>query len=138
MDVGRYGVKSKLTLNDADYAPFELNVVGVLWPFPETEYTEITVVAGLCRLMDLSAGRTSPLFSTCSQEKPVGWAMSFSPDSRLTMKALKKWHGKPVVSLRRGDVPQRSRQSLYEQAVPAVTVAIPDQAEYESAWKLLG
>ncbi|GHM46456.1 hypothetical protein ECZU48_47890 [Escherichia coli] len=28
--------------------------------------------------------------------KPVGWAMSFSPDSRLTMKAL--WHGKPVVS----------------------------------------
>ncbi|MEJ3378602.1 hypothetical protein WDJ75_23605, partial [Escherichia coli] len=31
-----------------------------------------------------------------------------------------------------------SRQSLYEQAVPAVTVAIPDQAEYESAWKLLG
>ena len=30
------------------------------------------------------------------------------------------------------------RQSLYEQAVPAVTVAIPDQAEYESAWKLQG
>jgi hypothetical protein len=29
-------------------------------------------------------------------------------------------------------------QPLYEQAVPAVTVAIPDQAEYESAWKPLG
>lgn len=29
--------------------------------------------------------------------KPVGWAMSFSPDSRLTMKALEMaW--KPVVS----------------------------------------
>ncbi len=68
--------------------------------------------------------------------KPVGWAMSFSPDSRLTMKALEMaW--KPVVSPS-GDVPQRSRQPLYEQAVPAVTVAIPDQAEYESAWKLLG
>ncbi len=69
--------------------------------------------------------------------KPVGWAMSFSPDSRLTMKALEMaWEtrGKPVG----GDVPQRSRQSLYEQAVPAVTVEIPDQAEYESAWKLLG
>ncbi len=38
----------------------------------------------------------------------------------------------------RSDVPQRSGQSLYEQAVPAVAVAIPDQAEYESAWKLLG
>ncbi len=58
--------------------------------------------------------------------KPVGWAMSFSPDSRLTMKALEMaWEtrGKPVG----GDVPVRSRQSLYEQAVPAVTVAIPDQ-----------
>ncbi len=32
----------------------------------------------------------------------------------------------------------RPRQPLYEQAVPAVTVAIPDQAEYESARKLLG
>lgn len=32
----------------------------------------------------------------------------------------------------------RPRQPLYEQAVPAVTVAIPVQAEYESAWKLLG
>ncbi len=29
-------------------------------------------------------------------------------------------------------------QSLYEQAVPAVIVAIPDQAEYEPARKLLG
>ena len=46
----------------------------------------------------VSAGRTSPLFSTCSQRKPVGWAMSFSPDSRLTMKALEMaWEtrGKP-------------------------------------------
>ncbi len=52
------------------------------------------------------------------------------------MKALEMaWEtrGKPV-----GVMFQRSRQSLYEQAVPAVTVAIPDQAEYESAWKLLG
>jgi len=39
---------------------------------------------------------------------------------------------------RRGDVLQRSGQSLYEQAVPVVTVAIPDQAEYEPARKLLG
>ncbi|EEY0620716.1 hypothetical protein DLF58_005115, partial [Escherichia coli O157] len=39
---------------------------------------------------------------------------------------------------RRGDVPQRSGQSLYEQAVPAVIVAIPDQTEYEPARKLLG
>ncbi len=37
----------------------------------------------------------------------------------------------------RSNVPQRSGQSLYEQAVPAVAVAIPDQAEYEPAWKLL-
>ncbi len=53
------------------------------------------------------------------------------------MKALEMaWEtrGKPVGVM----FPQRSRQSLYEQAVPAVTVAIPDQAEYESAWKLLG
>ncbi len=60
--------------------------------------------------------------------KPVGWAMSFSPDSRLIMKALEMaWEtrGKPV----------GPGQSLYEQAV---TVAIPDQTEYESAWKLLG
>ncbi|GKO20281.1 hypothetical protein NUBL22007_47450 [Klebsiella pneumoniae] len=64
--------------------------------------------------------------------KPVGWAMSFSPDSRLTMKALEMaWEtrGKPVGVMfhsgqqahhestgngmgnpweaRRGDVPQR-------------------------------
>ena len=32
----------------------------------------------------------------------------------------------------------RPGQSLYEQAVPAVIVAIPDQAEYEPARKLLG
>lgn len=67
--------------------------------------------------------------------KPVGWAMSFSPDSRLTMKALEMaWEtrGKP------GGVMFHSEQSLYEQAVPAVIVAIPDQAEYELAWKLLG
>lgn len=38
----------------------------------------------------------------------------------------------------RSDVPQRSGQSLYEQAVPSGTVAIPDQAEYESTWKLPG
>lgn len=36
------------------------------------------------------------------------------------------------------DVLQQSGQSLYEQAVPAVIVAIPDQAEYEPARKLLG
>lgn len=29
-------------------------------------------------------------------------------------------------------------QSFYEQAVPAVIVAIPDQAEYEPVRKLLG
>ncbi len=28
-------------------------------------------------------------------------------------------------------------QSLYKQAVPAVTVAVPWQTEYESTWKLL-
>lgn len=39
---------------------------------------------------------------------------------------------------RLGDVPQRPGQSLYEQAVPTVTVAIPDQAEYGPAGKLLG
>lgn len=33
----------------------------------------------------------------------------------------------------RSDVPQRVRQSLYEQAIVAVTVTIPDQAEYELA-----
>ena len=38
----------------------------------------------------------------------------------------------------RSDVPQRSRQSLYEQAVSAVAVAISDQAEYQPAWELLG
>ncbi len=35
-------------------------------------------------------------------------------------------------------VPQRSGQSLYKQAVPAVTVAVSDQAKYGSPWKLLG
>ena len=35
------------------------------------------------------------------------------------------------------DVPQRAGQSLYEPAVPVVTVAIPDQAKYEPAWELL-
>ncbi len=39
---------------------------------------------------------------------------------------------------RRSNVPQRSGQSLYKQAVPAVTVALPNQAEYEPTWKLLG
>lgn|GEM_PF-6259782 len=39
---------------------------------------------------------------------------------------------------RRSDVPQRSGQSLYKQAVPAVIVEIPEQAEYESVWTLLG
>lgn len=29
-------------------------------------------------------------------------------------------------------------QTLYKQAVPAVTVAVQDQTEYESTWKLLG
>ena len=37
---------------------------------------------------------------------------------------------------RRSDVPQRPGQSLCEQAVPAVTVPIPDQAEYEPTRKL--
>ena len=63
--------------------------------------------------------------------------MSFSPDSRLTMKSLEMaWEtrGKP------GGVMFHSDQgkSLYEQAVSAVIVAIPDQAEYEPARKLLG
>ena len=39
-------------------------------------------------------------------KKPVGWAMSFSPDSRLTMKALEMaWETRGKAS--RGDVPQR-------------------------------
>ena len=69
--------------------------------------------------------------------KPVGWAMSFSPDSRLTMKALEMaWEtrGKPGGVMFHSD----PGQSLYEQAVPAVIVAIPDQTEYEPARKLLG
>ncbi|END06905.1 putative transposase [Escherichia coli P0302308.3] len=52
------------------------------------------------------------------------------------MKALEMaWEtrGKPV-----GVCSTAIKAALYEQAVPAVTVAIPDQAEYESAWKLLG
>lgn len=65
--------------------------------------------------------------------KPVGWAMSFSPDSRLTGNGVGN-----ARQARRSNVPQRSGESLYKQTVPAVTVAIPDQAECESAWKLLG
>lgn len=55
-----------------------------------------------------------------SARKPAGRAMSFPPDSRLTMKApemARETRG-------RVDVPQRSGQ-----AVPA---------EYEPVWKLLG
>ncbi len=63
--------------------------------------------------------------------KPVGWAMSFSPDSRLTMKALEMaWEtrGKP------GGVNVHSDQAvIIQQAVPAVIVAIPNQTEYEPA-----
>ncbi len=69
--------------------------------------------------------------------KPVGWAMSFSPDSRLTIKALENGLGKSAVN-QPGNVPQRSGQPLYKQAVPAVTVALPDQTESESTRKLLG
>ncbi len=48
--------------------------------------------------------------------KPVGWAMSFSPDSRLTMKALEMaWEtrGKPVGVMFHSD----QGSHLYEQAV---------------------
>lgn len=41
-------------------------------------------------------------------------------------------------STSRGNVPQRSGQPLYKQAVPAVTVALPDQTESESTRILLG
>lgn len=47
----------------------------------------------------VSAGRISPLFPTCSQENQWDRAMTFSSDSRLTMKALElAWEtrGKPA------------------------------------------
>ncbi|MGL9751362.1 MAG: DDE-type integrase/transposase/recombinase [Symbiopectobacterium sp.] len=50
--------------------------------------------------------------------KPVGRAISFSPDNQLTTKALE--------------------MALYKQAVLSVAVALPDKAEYEPARKLLG
>ena len=53
------------------------------------------------------------------------------------MKALKMaWE--PVVSSAGVMFHSEQGSRLYEQAVPAVIVAIPDQAEYELAWKLLG
>lgn len=55
----------------------------------------------------------------------------------LNMKALEMaWEtrGKPSRVMFHSD----PGQSLYELAVKAVTVAIPDQAEYEPTWKLPG
>ena len=62
--------------------------------------------------------------------------MSFSQDSKLTIKALEMaWEtrGKP-----QGVMFHSSGKPLYKQAVPTVTVALPDQEKYESPWKLLG
>ncbi|MCA7106158.1 hypothetical protein LGL83_01480 (plasmid) [Escherichia coli] len=44
----------------------------------------------------------------------------------------------PSCSATDGVVRNGKSTAGHQQAVPAVTVAIPDQAEYESAWKLLG
>ncbi len=92
-------LKGKLTLNDADYAPFELNGVGVFMAFSGNG---IYRNHGGCRVVpDNGPKRWAYLAVVLDlfSRKPVGWAMSFSPDSRLTMKALEMaWEtrGKPV------------------------------------------
>ncbi|EZG33031.1 hypothetical protein AU10_04125 [Escherichia coli E1728] len=67
--------------------------------------------------------------------KPVGWAMSFSPDSRLTMKALEmSWEtrGKP------GGVMFHSIQSSLIRAGSSGSYCIDTGAEYKPAWKMRG
>ncbi len=57
--------------------------------------------------------------------KPVGWAMSFSPDSRLTMKALEMaWEtrGKPVGVMFHSD--QGSHYTRQGYAIEAITATI--------------
>ena len=68
--------------------------------------------------------------------KPIGWAMSFSPDSGLTGKALTMaWEarGKPADVMYHSD-----QKSLYQQGIQTVTVALSYKAKHESPWKLLG
>lgn len=69
--------------------------------------------------------------------KPVGWAISYSPDTELTIKALQMaWEqrGRP------SDIVFHSDQGSHYTGtqVPTDTVALPDNAEHESARKLLG
>ncbi len=63
--------------------------------------------------------------------KPVGWAMSTSPDSALTVISAADDMGARWSSCG-SDVPQRPGQPRYPSAISAGAVALPDKAEYES------
>ena len=65
--------------------------------------------------------------------KPVGWALSNSPDSELTSQALTMAY---VTRNRPENVLYHS--SLHKLAVQTAHLAIPHIAKYESARKLLG
>ena len=69
--------------------------------------------------------------------KVIGWALSNSPDSELTMQALMMAYesrGKP----KRCHISFRSRNALYQQKVQTETLALSNHAEHESPRKLLG
>ncbi len=69
--------------------------------------------------------------------KVIGWALSHSPDSLLTMKALTMAYesrGKPENVIFHSD----QRFALHQLEIQAINLAIPDNTKYESSWKLLG
>ncbi|AWG86273.1 hypothetical protein HN008_20240 [Vibrio parahaemolyticus] len=60
--------------------------------------------------------------------KPIGWAMSVSPDSKLTGKALSmafESRDKP----KGRDVPLRPRKSLHQPFLSSTVVALSNQAK---------
>lgn len=69
--------------------------------------------------------------------KPVSWALSLSPNSQLTADALKmafELRGRPKNLMFHSD----QWLPLYQSAVQAVLMALPNKTKYESQGKLLG
>jgi len=66
----------------------------------------------------------------------VGWSFSDKPDAELAARALDMAYEQRGTAA--GDVPLGSGQPIRQPPVPAAAVALPDTAEHEPAWQLLG